>query len=435
MIDEYEFINGKKYKKCKENQIRNPLTNKCINKKEIKNNDEYEFINGKKYKKCKENQVRNPLTNRCINKKEIKDENKFVLKMKSPLSIKKEIKNENKFILDMKTPLSYKINQKNVKKFLKACDEPFINPTTNKKEIIDLKEASKKLINATKHVSFEEFIKRLTINIHDMVKHIENERPLFININLLKYKEKSNYWIYLYLINYMKYKYPNIQIILLESNNITHEKLLNNDLIILIDDCIYSGQQMAFNIIDIIKNKKLSLRFYILCSYITKNSMYKITNVFYNNKYLKKDKLEFNKYIYNPISTNDIISYDDIDNFDSIYTSKFIYFDKKYLIYFDHKLADSISTITPFYSGIVPNAKNKYYISKKQYDKLDIIPLFKNCENIRNLNMAKPECPSTPYKKDINDKFIFDYKKRLDKKAKSLTSSSKTKTEIKKYSY
>ena len=81
--------------------------------------------------------------------------------------------------------------------------------------------------------------------------------------------------------------------------------------------------------------------------------------------------------------------------------------------------------------------KNKYYISKKQYDKLDIIPLFKNCENIRNLNMAKPECPSTPYKKDVNDKFIFDYKKRLDNKdmAKSLTSSTKAKTEIKKHSY
>ena len=394
--------------------------------------DEYEFINGKKYKKCKENQIRNPLTNRCINKKEIKNENKLVFKLKSPLNIKKEQK-KIRFNLQMKTPLSYKINQKNVEKFLETCDEPFINPETHKEEIINLKEASKKLINATKHISFEEFIKRLTININNMVKHIEKGRPLFININLLKYKEKSNYWIYLYLFNYMKYKYPNIETILLESTNINNNKLINNDLVLLLDDCIYSGEQMSTYIKNITKNKNLSLRFYILCSYITTASMLRISDSKKNNKNLEKDKLEFNKYIYNPISTNNILSSIGITKFNDVY-SKLARFDNKYLIYFDHKLADIVSTITPFYSGIVPNAKNKYYISKKQYDKLDIIPLFKNCENIRNLNMYKPECPSTPYKKDLNKGFMSKFKKELNVKAKSLT-FDKEKKEIKKHSY
>jgi len=77
--EEYEIIDGKKYKKCKENQIRNPITKRCILKKSIKidsnkEKEEYEIIDGKKYKKCKENQIRNPITKRCILKKDIKKE-------------------------------------------------------------------------------------------------------------------------------------------------------------------------------------------------------------------------------------------------------------------------------------------------------------------------------------------------------------------------
>ena len=33
MDDNYEFINGKKYKKCAETQIRNPKTKRCVSKK------------------------------------------------------------------------------------------------------------------------------------------------------------------------------------------------------------------------------------------------------------------------------------------------------------------------------------------------------------------------------------------------------------------
>jgi hypothetical protein len=61
-MDNYEFINGKKYKKCSDNKIRNPITLRCIN-------NNYEFINGKKYKKCSDNKIRNPITMRCINNK------------------------------------------------------------------------------------------------------------------------------------------------------------------------------------------------------------------------------------------------------------------------------------------------------------------------------------------------------------------------------
>ena len=40
MNNTFEIINGRKYKKCKENQIRNPKTNRCINAN-IKDRIEY----------------------------------------------------------------------------------------------------------------------------------------------------------------------------------------------------------------------------------------------------------------------------------------------------------------------------------------------------------------------------------------------------------
>ena len=72
---DYEIINGKKYKKCKDNQIRNPKTLRCIKNKDVTTDNNYEIINGKKYKKCKDNQIRNPKTLRCIKNKKNKEKN------------------------------------------------------------------------------------------------------------------------------------------------------------------------------------------------------------------------------------------------------------------------------------------------------------------------------------------------------------------------
>lgn len=64
---------------------------------------EYEIINGKKYKKCKENQIRNPLTRRCINKdkKTAKDLEK-ILEQKRPKSLIKYIKKRGKKLSPIK---------------------------------------------------------------------------------------------------------------------------------------------------------------------------------------------------------------------------------------------------------------------------------------------------------------------------------------------
>ena len=53
--DLYDLIDGRKYKKCKEHQIRNPETKRCINKpKELKP------------KECPEGKILNPKTNKCV---------------------------------------------------------------------------------------------------------------------------------------------------------------------------------------------------------------------------------------------------------------------------------------------------------------------------------------------------------------------------------
>ena len=79
---DYDIINGKKYKKCKDNQIRNPITLRCIKIKEDKNKSnkpinkntkDNDVINSEKYKKCKDNQIKDSKTFKCDTIKENKE--------------------------------------------------------------------------------------------------------------------------------------------------------------------------------------------------------------------------------------------------------------------------------------------------------------------------------------------------------------------------
>jgi len=92
---EYEIIDGKKYKKCKENQMRNPITKRCIKKKEVIKNEVKE-------KECPPNKIYNPATKRCvlktsvIGKKLLGLQNSFNKKTKAANIIKTNMK---KFLL------------------------------------------------------------------------------------------------------------------------------------------------------------------------------------------------------------------------------------------------------------------------------------------------------------------------------------------------
>ena len=80
-----------------------------------------------------------------------------------------------------------------------------------------------------------------------------------------------------------------------------------------------------------------------------------------------------------------------------------------YLIYFDHKLADTISVPTIFYLGVVPNEHNREIINSDDFDafankdnSLTVIPFISKCSYYtQNLNLGSPDCPKPPYKKDF----------------------------------
>jgi len=319
-------------------------------------------------------------------------------------------KEEDRFKSYMSFPLNYKFNGTNVKKFLLNCDD-------------DVREIAKKIIINTRHVSFEELLMNITKNIKHMLEYIDEKRPLFIYVKD-KYKEKSNYWIYLYICDYIKYFDDTIEIILLsDPAKINHPKMIEDDIIIFIDDCIYTGSQMYHSIKNLKPDKPLKA--YILTSYISRDGKELIET-------LTNFEIIFNRYIEYIPKTRDYLTRDEIDKIETYYNKDDFNWNEtffgKYSIYFDHKLADYVSTMPLFYSGVVPNTHNREILIKldlynttandiKKINKLQIIPLFRNCEHIRNVNIKTPICPSTPYKKEMNEKFM----RMINKNRKALS--------------
>ena len=197
--------------------------------------------------------------------------------------------------------------------------------------------------------------------------------------------------------------------------------LKNNDLLLITDDCIYSGHQMKSNLINNIgKNKKtdISLLIYILCPYISSYGINAITYkehltefnykiiIGYHKKldkylcrnFLSQEEIKLMESYYSNLNLKDVVNDDD-----DLY---YIEFDG-FFIYFNHKLADYASTITLFYMGVVPNNYNKKILKERTKNgnkngnlPLQIIPLINNCNyNISNINVNYPICPYPPYKK------------------------------------
>lgn len=349
-------------------------------------------------------------------------------------------------------PLDHRLDKKQIKKFIEASD-------------INVRDIVKKIFDNTIHISFEKFITRLNSNIYHLISITDINRPLFIYLgNIKNINKKSNYWLYLYLQNYIEYITNNSKsIILINESNIN--LLKKDDIIVLIDDCIYSGIQMAENISYINYNFKERYQFYLLVSFTSTYGLEYVKKTFKNNIFLKKSSLIICPYqFYLPI-INDILSKKEIDYMNYFYQALYLSFDNKFLIYFDHKLADKISTITDFYLGVVPciqNLKisnrfdikinNLYKNIKLQDDKLRedeinhtnlynflnieraniysnyndyydyfiIIPVIKKCKNI-NIQPMSPYCPIPPYKSYFKNLIKFlKYNNHIKTKSLSL---------------
>jgi len=262
-----------------------------------------------------------------------------------------------------------------------------------------------KILDNTIHISFEIFMIYLIKNFKEIIKlNIEN---LYIYITE-DFIEKSNYWIY-QLLDYYKsiIGYSGNLIIISSLNNL---KLKDNDNILIVDDCIYSGEQIKLIVEEMNNNRNLSLNIYLFVSFMTHKGLEKITNEFNNNSYLDNCKLKLMDNIYYiDKSINNYLSDNEIKIIESYYS---IEMNNRYLIYFDHKMPDYYSTIPLIYSGIIASDKNKKILleikrnkqknlgnkNKDLINKLDYLQFIKNTFDIRNINVLEPSIIKSPYK-------------------------------------
>jgi hypothetical protein len=109
-------------KNCKENQIFNKETKKCVKKdskkgiellfnmKDSNTHKLYEIIDGKIVKKCEKDKIRNPKTKRCIKKIDVKSA--ISGEMKKKIDMKSAISGEMKKKIDVKSAISKKMKKK-----------------------------------------------------------------------------------------------------------------------------------------------------------------------------------------------------------------------------------------------------------------------------------------------------------------------------------
>jgi len=180
-------------------------------------------------------------------------------------------------------------------------------------------------------------------------------------------------------------------------------RLKDNDIILIPDDCIYSGEQLRLIVEEMTNNRNLKLNIHLFISFMTNKGLDKIKNEFSNNSNLDNCKLYLPYYIYNiDKSINYYLSDKEIKILENYYS---IDMNNRYLIYFDHKMPDYYSTVPLIYSGIVANSKNKELLFQIRKNKkidlkkdLDYIQFINKTDEIRNINVLEPEIIKPPYK-------------------------------------
>lgn len=299
-------------------------------------------------------------------------------------------------------PLSYKLNQENVKLFIETADT-------------SVQDTLRKLMATTEHFPFEYFITLLNKNLRQLsTTYLTNNRPLFAYIDVSgknDYKHKSNYWLYMYVKKTLDQPVTFI-------SDLNDTMLQDNDNIMLLDDCLYSGGQMSSTIRGLKLGEK-RFNIILMVSFMSDYGLQKVHDAFHDVNHNSKLIMPIHVHYIQPITN--FIPNDDVKQLFSFYN--IVYDRPRYPVYFDHKLADNESSCPEIYSGIVPNNKNKMLLKEiktikiKSYNpvytkqktkleqekhdiesRLDIYPLLTNCENIRNTDLMKPMCPHPPYK-------------------------------------
>jgi hypothetical protein len=227
MDDIYEFIKGKKYKKCKENEFRNPITMRC---NKIKTEIKKQISND--YKECPPDKIYNKDTNRCVLKtgaigKKIlqsliqnktkyepkKDENELKEKEKEL----KKLKETKKKLKEQELKELKKLKEKETKKKLKEQELKELKKLKEKenelKELKKLKEKENELKELKKLKEKKEmtqdnaaniiktkmkkylipFVNRVSANIYDRIVYY---KKIVKNLNFDK--DRNNYCVKFY---------------------------------------------------------------------------------------------------------------------------------------------------------------------------------------------------------------------------------------------
>lgn len=319
------------------------------------------------------------------------------------------------------TPLDHSMNLKNKELFIKHTAD-------------DIKDIMQKFFEITIHVSHDEFMQKISTNIQIIKANMKENTNIYVYIDTtlkdyihgLDYKHKSNYWVYLYIEMLLKQQY-NIDITLIHSLDIINEE----DIVILCDDCLYTGTQISNTIHNLKTTKKVKFSLIIFAPYMSQTAQQIIVNAIEYNNNIKNCNLIFISYqIIYPLKH--WFTLEDVRKLFAYYADVDIYSQlNKYPIYFDHKIADELSSFPLIYYGYVPNDNNKNINieQKKIYsdrtlswnekqDKIanleknySIFPILKNCEHINkpyydflSESQSNTECPFPPYKQTTGGK-------------------------------
>ncbi len=132
--------------------------------------------------------------------------------------------------------IDYSLNKENIKEFIKKSDKK-------------IRHIVKKIIDNTTYISFKEFKKQLVKSFNKFIKYIKKLKINIVYVYKTKnFENKSNGWIYYLFTSYLKTIKNNIKFILISDEKLN--LLNNNDLLLITDDCIYSGHQMKSNLIN-----------------------------------------------------------------------------------------------------------------------------------------------------------------------------------------
>jgi hypothetical protein len=272
----------------------------------------------------------------------------------------------NKPIVPNKT---YPLNKEKVNKFLSKLN-------------IHKKEFAKIIFKHTKHISYKDFKFILNDNFKEFIDYcyINNIKSIALFLGQKKINKKSiyksNFWIAQHFYQYIK----NIKIdfnIIYDKNDVMN--LTENHTVVVFDDCAYTGFQLSNEINASFNSSRFkNFNIYVIIPFISEIAINRIKQSSGTKKIIFSKK----NIIIKPLSN--YLNQTQIDKFDIMAGTTIT---KNYPIYFDHKLADIVSTFTDIYSGYI--------------DDNTIIPVITNCEHANNpsdYDALHPKCPLPSYK-------------------------------------